>query len=230
MKIKCYGSSSQGNCYSLETDNETVIIEAGVNPKQVMKGINFNIRKVVGVFISHEHGDHAKYILDWVKLGIKVYASNGTLEALNLEHYNTIDIKQFKHESVKIMGFEVFHDVNEPIGFLISICGKRICFITDTRKIPYTMKKVNLFMVEANYSKELLLKSNKQHAQRVIDNHLAIDETINFLKRSVDKKTEQIMLLHLSDGHSNAQGFKEMTQQALGIPTIIADKNIEMEM
>ena len=55
MKLNCLGSSSVGNCYILEDDNDCLIIEAGVKIKDVKKAVNFNIAKVRGVVISHEH-------------------------------------------------------------------------------------------------------------------------------------------------------------------------------
>jgi phosphoribosyl 1,2-cyclic phosphodiesterase len=55
-KITCLGSSSSGNCYLLECDNEVLILELGVSWKEVLKGLNYNLEKVVGVLVSHSHG------------------------------------------------------------------------------------------------------------------------------------------------------------------------------
>ena len=56
MKLHIIGSSSAGNCYILQSeDNSSLIIEGGVNLKDVKKVLNFDISKVAGVIISHEH-------------------------------------------------------------------------------------------------------------------------------------------------------------------------------
>lgn len=55
MKLKVLGSGSSGNCYILENDSEALIIEAGVPIMETKKALDFNIRKVRGVVISHEH-------------------------------------------------------------------------------------------------------------------------------------------------------------------------------
>lgn len=55
MKLKVLGSGSSGNCYILENDTEALIIEAGVPFMEVKKALNFDIRKIQGVVISHEH-------------------------------------------------------------------------------------------------------------------------------------------------------------------------------
>lgn len=62
MKLKVLGSSSSGNCYLIETnDNEKLILDAGVNFKVVQKELNFNFNGIEGVLITHEHMDHLKY-------------------------------------------------------------------------------------------------------------------------------------------------------------------------
>ena len=62
MRLRCLGSSSLGNCYLLENDRECLVLEAGLPMKEVKKALDFDISKIVGVLITHEHGDHAKYI------------------------------------------------------------------------------------------------------------------------------------------------------------------------
>ncbi|HEK4983663.1 TPA: MBL fold metallo-hydrolase, partial [Clostridioides difficile] len=60
MKIKVLGSSSRGNCYLLQLKNETLILECGVSYKEILKGLDFNLKSVVGCLVTHEHKDHSK--------------------------------------------------------------------------------------------------------------------------------------------------------------------------
>lgn len=55
MKLKVLGSSSKGNCYLLESDKEVLIIELGISFKEIKKALNFDISKVVGALVTHEH-------------------------------------------------------------------------------------------------------------------------------------------------------------------------------
>lgn len=56
MKITVLGSSSNGNGYILDSGNEQLVIEAGVQFKEVMKALDYNISNISGVVVSHEHG------------------------------------------------------------------------------------------------------------------------------------------------------------------------------
>lgn len=67
MVVRVLGSSSSGNCYILDDGNEALIIEAGIRFAEVKKALRFNLRKVAGCLITHQHNDHAKYIHDMVK-------------------------------------------------------------------------------------------------------------------------------------------------------------------
>lgn len=56
MKLKCLGSSSAGNCYLLTSNNgETLILDCGIQIKDIKKGLDWNIKGITGVIISHTH-------------------------------------------------------------------------------------------------------------------------------------------------------------------------------
>ncbi|HXS59018.1 MAG TPA: MBL fold metallo-hydrolase, partial [Hanamia sp.] len=78
MILKVLGSSSAGNCYLLENEKETLIIEAGLRFDEIKRGLKYNLRKVCGCLVSHEHGDHCKGAKDMLNAGITIFASEGT--------------------------------------------------------------------------------------------------------------------------------------------------------
>lgn len=56
MRLKCLGSSSAGNCYTLTSDSgETLILDCGISIKEIKKGLDWDIRGIKGVIISHAH-------------------------------------------------------------------------------------------------------------------------------------------------------------------------------
>lgn len=57
MLLKCNGSGSSGNGYTLISEaGEILLLECGVPVKEMLKSINYQTSKVVGCLISHEHG------------------------------------------------------------------------------------------------------------------------------------------------------------------------------
>lgn len=55
MKLKILASGSKGNCYVLESPTGSLLIECGLPWWEIQKGLNFNLKEVVGALISHEH-------------------------------------------------------------------------------------------------------------------------------------------------------------------------------
>lgn len=55
MKVKTIASGSTGNCYVLETNKGSLLIEAGIPIKRIKKALNYDFREVVGCLLTHEH-------------------------------------------------------------------------------------------------------------------------------------------------------------------------------
>lgn len=50
MKLKCIATGSSGNCYLLQAGSgETLILDCGIPIKEIKKGLDWNIKDVVGV-------------------------------------------------------------------------------------------------------------------------------------------------------------------------------------
>ena len=110
MKLRCLGSGSSGNCYILENDSEALVIEAGIPFMVGKKALDFNISKIVGVVISHSHGDHAKYAGEYEKAGIPVFRPYESEMERQVRSYGEFVIRSFPlvHD-VPCYGFLICH-------------------------------------------------------------------------------------------------------------------------
>lgn len=240
MKLSIISSGSVGNAYILHNDNEALLIECGVNFKAIKAALKFNLSKVVGCIVSHEHGDHAKGINDVLAAGIKVYASAGTHKACGTSNHHCSQIvqagKMFTVGNFQIMPFDVQHDVNEPFGFLIKHeeTGK-VLFLTDTYYCAYTFKGLNNIIIEANYCKTIIDQRVKDGANpkflrdRVLTSHMSLQTCKEMLAANDMTAVNNIVLIHLSDGNSDEKRFvKEVTAQT-GKRVIAANAGIVMD-
>ncbi|HBG1425919.1 TPA: MBL fold metallo-hydrolase [Clostridioides difficile] len=234
MKIKVLGSSSRGNCYLLQLENEILILECGVSYKEILKGLDFNLESVIGCLVTHEHKDHSKAITELVSSGIDVFTSKGTLEALGIENHRTKVIeseKLFKIDNFNIMPFSAKHDAVEPLGFLINHEDiGNLLFITDSYYCEYNFKNLNHIMIECNYSKDLLDNNkNKIYLRnRIVKSHFELSNVINFLKANDLSNIKTITLLHLSEDNSDKNLFIKEIEKNVGIPVMVAEKGLEI--
>lgn len=220
MYLDVLGSSSAGNCYVLQDDTQALIIECGVKFEKVLKILNYNVSKVVGCLISHEHKDHSGFASIVSQYQIPIFASAGTLEAIKLPskaHTSALDaLRRIKVGNYTVMPFNVEHDARQPFGFVISHpCTGNILFATDTYYLRYKFKHLNNIMIECNYDSEILDQNisdgriSEAVKQRTLQSHLSLSQCINTLKDNDLTEVNNIVLIHLSPTNSNRCKFEE---------------------
>ena len=79
-------SSSSGNSTFLSSATTSILVDAGVSAKRMVKALNdreIDPKTIGGMFITHEHVDHVNAVrILATNHNIPVYATEGTLEAL----------------------------------------------------------------------------------------------------------------------------------------------------
>jgi phosphoribosyl 1,2-cyclic phosphodiesterase len=55
LTLTTLSSGSAGNCYLLQSETETLILDCGIPIKEIKKGLNFDLRRVSGVLVTHSH-------------------------------------------------------------------------------------------------------------------------------------------------------------------------------
>lgn len=223
MILKVLASGSKANSYILENEKEALIIEAGVSFKELVRHVDH--RKIVGCLVSHEHKDHAGFEGQYCMRGINV------LRPYTLR--NSVIGMQFR--GFVIQTFENHHDV-PCYGFLIKHPDMgQLVFATDTGYIEYRFQGISHWLIECNYSKELMDKAveaglNLALADRIVNDHMSLETCKDFFSANDLSRTRNIVLLHLSDGNSNAEQFKQEIQQLTKRDTYIAEKGLEIDL
>lgn len=235
MEILVIASSSRGNAYRISDGQTSLLLECGVPVREIQKALQFQLHKIDGCLITHEHMDHAKAAKDLVKKAVDVYCSYGTYEALGLTMWPRAHIinkkdaevgyKEFKIGTFNILPFDVEHDAREPIGFLIVsvITGERLLFFTDTYYLKYTFERLSIIMAECNYSTEIIKENvnngsiSEAHKNRVLRSHMSIETLLEFIKANDTNQLKKIYLLHMSDGNSSEGEFKRRVQEVTGV-------------
>lgn len=172
-------------------------------------------------------------MIDYLKAGFTVLAPKQTFESKGLMLNNSKiaeSLKGYKLGNFKVVPFDLNHDV--PCnGYIIDHADMgRLIFITDTYLCKYKFSDVKHWLIEANYSDEILDGRNCAYKNRVYTSHLSIDNTKGILKANDLSKTNTIILCHLSDGNSNEKKFISDIQRETGIITIAADRNVQIEL
>ncbi|MEH6944384.1 MBL fold metallo-hydrolase [Bacillus sp. JJ722] len=232
IEVTALASSSKGNCYRITDGSTPLLLECGINYRDIQKGLEFKMSQLKGCLITHEHGDHCKSIKDVLKAGIDCYMSKGTSEAIGVKHHRIKPVKakqQFTLGTWTVLPFDVQHDVSEPVGYLfVNQLGEKLLFATDTYYIKYQFPGLTHIMIECNYSMNILNENiingrvHKSMKKRLMRSHFSLENLKEFFKANDLSKVEKIWLLHLSDSNSDADIFKqeiaELTGKMIYIP------------
>lgn len=242
MTLLVLGSSSAGNAYLLTASNgERLLIECGVRHAELLRAMDFDLASLSGCLLSHEHGDHAREVR-WVTLRrIPLYCSRGTAEALGVQGAPMLHPLTSKQPvqvgSFSVLPFDAQHDAREPLGFLIEHReAGRIVFLTDSYLLKYKFSGVTHWMIECNYSQELIeerLASGALHPaqyKRTLRSHMSLDACRKTLLRHDLRTARQVILLHLSDGNADEALCLRTIHDATGIPTVVAAPCLQLNI
>jgi len=236
MVIKVIASGSKGNAYLISDGRSQLLLECGIPFKKLQERLDFKIHSVNACLISHEHGDHARCHRELIRRGVPVYASHGTLEALNIAllGWPMEPLETFSIGSFVIQGFLVEHDAAEPFGYYIRSVktNERLIFVTDTKYVRYRFDTPELapdyIMCECNYDEDVLIsnvadqKLHESLGKRVISSHMSLETCAEFINANKSERLKAVYLLHLSDNNSDAEKAKNKVMALTGVPVYIA--------
>ena len=168
MQVWSFASGSDGNCYLVESEGTTLLVECGrpyAQVREFVQGVGIAPERLAGILLTHAHGDHsrsARYLS--VTHRVPIYASRGTLGALALDDPSLArpieSGKTYPIGQLDVKPFAVPHDCREPLGFRFEAGTGRVALATDLGWVPHNVarqfREVDLLILEANYDPQLL--------------------------------------------------------------------------
>ena len=244
MKLKVLGSSSDGNGYILEGEKDALFLEAGVSFRTARQRVDLD--KVNGLLVTHQHGDHCKFVKDYAAGGFPCVAPAEVWEAKNVYTVNTYTapapFQTFKLGSFDVMVIPAHHDV-PTVGYIISHPELgRLMFLTDSRTMateegsPLVINGLNHVMIECNYSFEHLEQAIKEgrtqlfQKERIMRTHMEVGTTIETLLAMDLSTVSEVILLHLSSNNNKEEYCRERVVKSIGKEVYVAQPGLEVEL
>lgn len=227
MILNCLGSGSSGNCYLLSTETETLVLDCGLPIREIKKGLDWDISKVVGVLCSHVHTDHSKAVKDFENMGIPVFKPYiGKWKMAEMDrHYPTYYGKRTR--DFKVFEFDMtdknnrfMHTNNDGsecpcYGFLIEHedMGKML-YITDTELVKWRFSGINHILISCNYQKKYISDSAKR--THVLRGHMELETVKDFIRENKSNALRTVILCHLSSDSANPEECLSEVQKVAG--------------
>ena len=218
MKICVLASGSKGNSSYIETDKTKSLVDLGMSAGYIaksLKNIGVDPSEIQRVFITHAHTDHVAGLKVFLKKYHPiVYLTKKMEEELGFE----IEDKVYIDDNTSIDDLDVTviktsHDSADSNGYVFSSGSKSIVYITDTGYIHVKnfdkLKNKSLYVFESNHDVRLLREGKYPYylQQRILSDkgHLSNKDSAYYLSNFIGDKTEQIILIHLSEENNRPE-------------------------
>lgn len=218
MELSVIASGSNGNCYLLQENGTSVLIDAGLSFDETarrMAALGKDIHRIDGIVLSHAHADHYQGIGPIARnLHIPVYTSKEVYSGCG-QRLGKVEVRHFEGSfhinGMELTPVETSHDV-PSCGFVVGRFG----IFTDTGRVTSGMKEaigdLDVIVLESNYDEEMLFNGPYPAylKERIASDygHLSNDDASDFISRH-GSHLSLVLLAHLSEKNNTVAKAKE---------------------
>jgi len=232
ITLNVIGTGSSGNAYILTVGSDSLLLEAGLPLKDIIRGNNYSLSNISDCIVTHKHKDHSKAIKGISNSGIYVWSNketaNSTATRIRLVNYEkpiTLSNKNFE-----IMCYLGEHDCEVTLyKILHKNTNLTFAFITDTAIIPKGLN-ADFYFIECNFDEDTLNENSMNgninvgvKNSRVVNTHLSLEYLLAY-KPLQDTRTKAVVVLHQSKDNSSLKSYQSLTA-VLNAKVYIAEKN-----
>ena len=229
-QLRVLGSGSSGNCIALEDGEGVLLLDAGFSAREIelrAAGCGLDLSRLVGIAVTHEHGDHAKGAARLsAKYRVPVIASPGTLEAIAAPYVLPIRPEApLHHAGFTLEAATTSHDAAEPLALAAwGPSGVRVGLAVDlgrpTTTVRYLLQDCLALVIEANHDDVMLRQSSYPATVRAriagAGGHLSNRQTAELLTELCHPQLALVVLAHLSERCNTPEAARAAAYEALG--------------
>lgn len=226
-------SGSAGNSYYVESDGTSILVDAGLGPRETrkrMEQVGKEIEQLRAIIITHEHYDHIRGAGSIArKYGIPIYLTQGTLDASRIDREKTKTIV-FPNDSVFMIGElnihaqRTLHDAADPACFVIEARdGTRVGVASDLghadAPVIRHLSDCDGLFFEANHDLDMLRMGSYPWSlkRRIMSRfgHLSNDDSMTAVQRMIGADLKNLCLIHLSQRNNHESIVRDMASRLM---------------
>lgn len=242
LRISILASGSTGNCTLLETERTTLLIDAGLGRREMLRRFEALGRqrpeRVDAILVTHEHSDHSSalaqltgewncpaYLTELTHREIQKMYTDGPKTKIDRVEYIRAGVK-LEIGEIEVTPFAIPHDAADPVGYAFRTNGTKVAIVTDLGYLPELvkqhMREADFLVLESNHDLEMLKAGPYPWyiKQRVMSRtgHLSNTIVSEFLADTdvFDARPRHLVLAHLSEQNNTPDVARISAEEALG--------------
>lgn len=246
--VTALNSGSNGNCFYIGNDHEAILIDAGISCRETerrMMRLGLSMKKVRGIFISHEHTDHVRGVrVLSKKYQLPVYNIPGTLVKGHLSEEDPLNRVLSPHQPVavgnlSITAFPKYHDAFDPQSFVIRQDDICVGVFTDIGApcdhVIKHFKNCHAVFLETNYDPEMLQTGRYPYylKRRIASQygHLSNQQALELFCEHRPSFMSHLFLSHLSkENNDPAMVYSLFEKHANGVEIVLTSRYEEIPL
>lgn len=227
VRIYVLGSGSSGNCVVLESEGERLLVDAGMGPTRATErmralgGDLISSRAPLGLFVTHEHGDHAAHAGPLARaLRAPLYLHSGV--AVDRTH-KRVELRSYAPGRPVPLGPFVLEALALPhdaphVAIRVSAGGRRFAIATDLGHAPRELRAMlagcDLVMLESNHCPRMLetgpypLRLKRRVGGSL--GHLSNEQTADVAASLEGTRVARLLLCHVSRTNNTPERAHEV--------------------
>jgi phosphoribosyl 1,2-cyclic phosphodiesterase len=233
LRFRVLGSGSSGNATLVEGGGARVLLDAGLGPRQLAERLasaGVDPASLDAVFVSHEHGDHARGAAAFsTRWGVPLAGTRGTFHAAGFAARSLPasvavspgEPRAFRRLTVRAVA--VPHDAACPVAFVVSAGAVSLGHATDvghlSRGLVGALGGCDALLVESNYDPAMLRDGPYPWSlkERILGpfGHLSNGDVGRLLEKGLSGACRLVVLAHLSLKNNHPELALQAAEEAL---------------
>ncbi len=220
MKYHVLASGSKGNCFVLQSNEATIVVDCGSTKKHLTQSfhtIGVNYTQVDGLLITHLHTDHISQLRMFADV-----PKYSPVQFLNGYHFELVQpLESFKIKDITITPIPLSHDSEQTVGYIFVSAHEKLVYMTDTGYVNDSLlpllHNATYIVIESNHDPVLLMNSRRPFStkSRILSDsgHLSNEACALVLKKVVGPAIKEIVLAHISEeANTHALAFSTVKE------------------
>jgi phosphoribosyl 1,2-cyclic phosphodiesterase len=233
LRFRILGSGSSGNATLVEAGATRILIDAGLGPRALTERLlsaGVDPASLAAVFLSHEHGDHARGAAALsAKWGVPLAGTRGTYAAAGLGAETIAGYEVLEPGATRqvgeltVTGVRVPHDASMPIAFVVAWGDVGLGHATDlghlSASVIEAFSRCRTLLIESNHDPGLLRDGPYPWAlkERILgpEGHLSNRDVARYLEGGLGQGCSRVVLAHLSEKNNHPELALASAEEAL---------------